>query len=162
MKLVNPIVDVRLLRTRWVLTFALTLAAGFLVVESYAFGAATASSIGFAVSIGMIALAGTLLATARRARQYLSLPSRDLRVAAWEVISLATIAIAAWNVVQSRVFDAGTARWLTFADGLAMLVVAAVGLVLHELSSERVVHSLEVVRAESATPSQTEGSRVAA
>jgi hypothetical protein len=153
MKLVNPIVDVQLLRTRWVLTLALALGAGFLVVESYAFGAATASGIGFAVSIAMVALGVMLFVTARRARQYLSVPSRDVRVAAWEAISLAATAIAAWNVVQSRIFDAGTARWLTFADGLGILAVAIVGLVLHELSSERVVHSLEVVREEAAKPS---------
>jgi hypothetical protein len=153
MKLVNPIVDVQLLRTRWVLTLALALGAGFLVVESYAFGAATASGIGFAVSIAMVALGVMLFVTARRARQYLSVPSRDVRVAAWEAISLAATAIAAWNVVQSRIFDAGTARWLTLADGLGILAVAIVGLVLHELSSERVVHSLEVVREEAATPS---------
>lgn len=148
MKFINPIVDVRLLRTRWMLTMTLAIAAAFLVVESYAFSNSSASGIGFAVSIGMLAVGGLLLATSRRARQYLSVPARDLRVAAWDAVAILSIAIAAWNIIQSRVFAAGTARWLTFADGLGIAAVALVGLVLHELSTERVVHSLEVVRDE--------------
>jgi hypothetical protein len=148
MKFGNPIVDVRLLRTRWLLTMTLALAAAFLVVESYAFSAGTASGIGFAVSIGMLVVGGALFATSRRARQYLSVPARDLRVAAWDGIAGLSIVVAGWNIVQSLVFGAGTARWLTFADGLGIVAVSVIGLVLHELSTERVVHSLEVVREE--------------
>ena len=159
MKVVNPIVDVRLLRTRWVVTMALALAAGFLVVASFAFSQATAAALGFAVSIGMIGLGGLLLATSRRARQYVSIAARDLRVAAWDAIAIASIALSSWNVVQSRVFDAGAAHWLTFADMLGVVAVTVAGLVLHELSTERVVHSLEVVS--EAKPAQRE-ERVAA
>ena len=36
--------------------------------------------------------------------------------------------------------------WLTFGDDAAVVAVAAVGLIVHELSTERVVHSLEDVR----------------
>jgi hypothetical protein len=162
MKLVNPIVDVQLLRGRWSVTLAVTIAAAFLVVASFAFGAATASGLGFAVGLGIVALGAGLFAISRRAQQYIAVPARDVRVAAWEAISLGIVAIASWNVVQSRVFDAGTGRWLTFADSLGIVVVALAGLVLHELSTERVVHSLEVVRDGSAQPADAERERISA
>jgi hypothetical protein len=43
------------------------------------------------------------------------------------------------------VFSAGTAKWLTFADGLAMVGIGLLALILHELSAERVVHAIEIV-----------------
>lgn len=162
MKVVNPIVDVRVLRTRWLMTLALALGAGFLVVESYAFGASTAAGIGFAVSIAMTVLAAGLFATSRRAGQYLSVPARSLRVAAWEAIAAGCMAIAGWNIVQSLVFGASTARWLTFADGLGILALAVAGLTLHELSTERVVHSLEVVRDDAHATDERHDAHVAA
>ena len=155
MKLVNPLVDVQALRTRWSLTLALAIGGAFLVVDSFAWSPGMASDIGFAVSIGMLPVGLALLMPARRTPQYLSVPARDLRVAAWEVISMMAITIAGWNVVQSRIWDGGTARWLTFADGLAMVGVALAGLILHELSTERVVHSLEVVEREEHAPATT-------
>ena len=162
MKLVNPIVDVRLLRTRWVLTIALALGAGFLVVESYAFAESTAAGISFAVSIAMVVAAAALLMTARRARQYVSIAARELRLAAWEGIAAFVLVVSAWNVVQSLVFDAGTVRWLTFADGLGVVGAALIGLVLHELSTERVVHSLEVVPDEKPSKAEHEPRHAAA
>jgi hypothetical protein len=60
-------------------------------------------------------------------------------------LALAVAVLGAWNIVQSQVFAQGTVRWLTFADGLGLLGLALGGLVLHELSTERVVHALEVV-----------------
>ena len=155
MKLVNPLVNVQALRTRWSLTLALALGGGFLVVDSFAWSPGLASDIGFAVSLGMLPVGLALFVTARRAPQYLSLPARDLRVAAWQAISTMAITIAGWNVVQSRIWDGGTARWLTFANGLAMVGVALAGLILHELSTERVVHSLEIVEREEHAPETT-------
>jgi hypothetical protein len=155
MKLVNPLVDVRALRTRWSLTLALALGGAFLVVDSFAWSPGAASDIGFAVSLAMLPVGLALLATARRTPQYVSLPARDLRVAAWQAIAMLAITIAGWNVVQSRIWDGGTARWLTFANGLAIAGVALAGLILHELSTERVVHSLEIVEREEQTPATT-------
>ncbi len=148
MKLVNPLVNVQALRMRWSLTMALAIGGAFLVVDSFAWSPGLASDIGFAVTVGMLPVGLALLMGARRSPQYLSLPARDLRVAAWQAISVTAITIAGWNVVQSRIWDGGTARWLTFVDGLAVFAVALAGLILHELSTERVVHSLEVVERE--------------
>ena len=49
------------------------------------------------------------------------------------------------SVKTHSVFSAGTSRWLTFADALGLIVAALAGLAVHELSTERVVHSLEVI-----------------
>jgi hypothetical protein len=157
MKLVNPILDVRLLRARWMLTLALAAAGIFLVVASYAFAASTATGLSLAVGLGIVAVGVGLLAVSRRGRQYIAVPARDVRVAIWEAVALATIAVAAWNVVQTRVFDATTGRWLTFADSLGIVAIALIGLVVHELSTERVVHSLEVVRDEGTPAPAREG-----
>jgi hypothetical protein len=43
------------------------------------------------------------------------------------------------------VFNASVNRWLTLANGLLIAALAFAGLVAHEVSSERVVHILEVV-----------------
>lgn len=66
--------------------------------------------------------------------------------------------------MQSLVFGGATSRWLSFADGCAMLALAVVGLVLHELSTERVVHSLEVIdsRSHDGSTTDTDRERVAA
>jgi hypothetical protein len=47
-------------------------------------------------------------------------------------------------VIESLLSLGSTLVWLSFAGGLAVTGLALVGLTLHELSVERVVHSLEV------------------
>jgi hypothetical protein len=47
--------------------------------------------------------------------------------------------------VETLVFSTAAVQWLTFANGCALEALALGGLVLHELSTERVVHSIEVV-----------------
>ena len=57
----------------------------------------------------------------------------------------ATVGIlGAWTIVASLVFSGAVVTWLGFASGAAFVGLALVGLALHELSTERVVHSLEV------------------
>jgi hypothetical protein len=41
-------------------------------------------------------------------------------------------------------FAGATITWLGFAAGAALFALAIVGLTLHELTTERVVHSIEV------------------
>jgi len=52
--------------------------------------------------------------------------------------------VAAWSAVAALVFTGATLGWLTFADAIATAVLAAGALVRHELTTERVVHTLEV------------------
>ena len=61
-------------------------------------------------------------------------------------LDAAVAVLAAWTIVESLVFDGATLTWITFGTAAAMLVLAVAGLVAHELTTERVVHSLEDVR----------------
>ena len=57
----------------------------------------------------------------------------------------ATIGVlGAWTVVASLVFSGAVVTRLGFATGAALVGLAVVGLTLHELYTERVVHSFEV------------------
>ena len=57
----------------------------------------------------------------------------------------ATIGIlGVWTIVASVVFAGSVVTWLGFASGGAFVVLALIGLTLHELYTERVVHSFEV------------------
>lgn len=57
----------------------------------------------------------------------------------------ATVGIlGTWTIVASLVFSGSVVTWLGFASGVALVGLALIGLTLHELYTERVVHSLEV------------------
>lgn len=56
--------------------------------------------------------------------------------------------VSAWTVVASLIFAPTTVQPLALAGGLAIAGLAIIGLGIHELSSERVVHSLEVRNAQ--------------
>lgn len=52
--------------------------------------------------------------------------------------------VAAWSAVAALVFTGATLGWLAFGGAVATALIAAGSLVLHELTTERVVHTLEV------------------
>ena len=52
--------------------------------------------------------------------------------------------VAAWAAVAALVFTGATLGWLVFADEIALAAIAAGSLVLHELTTEKVVHTLEI------------------
>jgi hypothetical protein len=52
--------------------------------------------------------------------------------------------LGAWTIVASLVFSGSTVTWLGFASGVAFVGLAFIGLTIHELYTERVVHSIEV------------------
>jgi hypothetical protein len=120
------------MRIRFFTTVTLALLGGFMLIETQSFPAGAVAWIGLgcgvlalALGIGMLGLGQT------RTRPFGALAG---------LISL----LGAWTVVESLVFSTGAALWLTFASGGAILALSVAGLVLHELSTERVVHSLEV------------------
>jgi hypothetical protein len=117
----------------WLLTMALLLAGGFILVETQAFAPSTAVSIAFAVAIAVTLLELAAMGAGSR---------RDDRVFAW--LPGAGVLIGAWTIVAMNVFATVTEKWLAFASGLGILGLALAALTLHELKSERVVHSIEV------------------
>lgn len=86
-------------------------------------------AFGLAAAIAVASVVGIRLADDRR----------------FELAGFSALALtAAWSAVAALVFTGATLGWLVFADAIATAALAAGALVLHELTTERVVHTLEV------------------
>ena len=118
--------------TRYLSNLALTAAAGFLVVAEFAFTLTTAAWLTFALAIGFVAISGFMLIAGRHIVQ--------------RAIGGLGLVIGAWTIVASLVFAPATVMWLGFASAVALVALGIAGLTSHELTTERVVHSLQVQR----------------
>jgi hypothetical protein len=115
---------------RYPYNIGLALVAGFLVVATQAFAPTTVACLTFAIVTG-----ATLAA----------LGSIPARVGLFQrAPSGVTAVVGAWTIVATLVFAPTTVVWLGFASAVALLALAVAGLTAHELSTERVVHSIEV------------------
>jgi hypothetical protein len=137
-----------LARQRFFFNLALLAASVLLIVASVAFGPGGARGVG--LGIGIAECAGSLVFAAALVHQprpqgYLAVRLFGRRISGWTLLVSLFAAIAVWEVVQTSVFPEDVSRWLTLANGLVVAVLASAGLVAHELSSERVVHVLEVI-----------------
>jgi hypothetical protein len=119
------------MRIRFISWLALAVAAAFLVVASTAFTLPDIVEIALGVGIGMLVVS---LGIAGQNRDHI--PTL--------IISLVVAVVSAWTIVASQVFSQATVQNLTLASSLAIAALSLIGLTIHELSSERVVHSLEV------------------
>jgi hypothetical protein len=106
------------------------LAGGFLAVSSFTFTAGTASWLAFAVSTGVTVVAATALARS-------GVSSRSVGYAG-------AFAVGLWSLIAALLFAGNVLTWLIFADAVALVAVALTDLALHEISTERVVHTIEV------------------
>jgi hypothetical protein len=118
------------MNSRFVTNITLAIAGGFLVATSFAFGVSTFMWLMFGIGILGVALAGTGALPGRGAQQ------RGLD----GIIGI----LGAWTIVASLVFSGSAVMWLGFASGCALVALALAGLTLHELKTERVVHSFEL------------------
>jgi hypothetical protein len=118
------------MRIRYFSFMALAVAAAFLVIASQAFARVDIANVSLAVAIGMLLAS---IAVAARYRRHIPSLAAGLTVAA----------VSAWMIVSSQVFSLATVQNLTFAEALAIAGLSLIGLLAHELSTERVVHSLE-------------------
>jgi len=130
------------MRIRYFSFLSLALAAGFLVVVSQAFAPFDIANVTLGVSIGMLVVS---LGLAARYRRHLPSPIAGMGIAI----------VSAWMIVASQVFSLGTVQTLTFADALGIVGLALAGLTAHELTTERVVHSLAPHRARAASEYET-------
>jgi hypothetical protein len=114
-------------------TFAV-LAGGFLAVSAMTLEGSVVEWLGFGVStaVAVVGVAGLVLARRTSAR------------AGHGILA----AVGLWSLIASLVFTGGALTWLVFAAGAAFVAAALGDLTAHELSTERVVHSLEVRPAE--------------
>ena len=119
---------------RFISNMLLALAGGLVLVVTQAFAPPVVAWIAFGVTgVGVLLLmVATALAPGRGNVQ------RTLDAVAG--------VLAAWTIVETLVFSGMLMVWLTFGAAAGIVAVAAAGLIVHELSTERVVHSLEDVR----------------
>jgi hypothetical protein len=118
------------MNSRFLTNTALTVLGGFTVVASQVWLPTTFMWLMFGAGVVAVALAGGIAIKGRGNAQ------RALD---------GTIGIlGAWTIVASLVFSGSVITWLGFASAAAFVGLALIGLALHELSTERVVHSIEV------------------
>ena len=104
-------------------------AAAFLVVATASFSLATTAWLAFAISVG------TLVVSTGIANRY-----RDSRVSL--ITACLTAVVSVWTIVASLVFSESAVQNLALGSALAVDGLAIAGLTTHEVSVERVVHSL--------------------
>jgi hypothetical protein len=119
------------MRSRFLTNMVLVVLGGFVAIASMAFGVSVFTWLMFGAGIVALTLAAPAITVLARGR-----PQRGLD----GVISL----LGVWTIVASMVFGGLAITWLGFASGVALIALALAGLTLHELSTERVVHSFEV------------------
>ena len=121
------------MNSRYLTNVGLTVAGAFLVVASQAFAISTFEWLMFTVGAIAVLMSGAIVLRTR------GLAQRGLDV----LIGI----LGAWTVVASLEYVGSTVTWLGLASGAALVALALIGLTLHELTTERVVHSLEVTTA---------------
>ena len=126
--------------TRYLSNLALVIGGGFLVVATQAFPVATVAWLAFAVAVGLTTISLYML-VGRGA-----IPQRTAGAVG--------LILGVWTIVASLVFAPTTVLWLGFASAIAFVVLGLIGLTVHELTTERVVHSLET-GSEQRAPRQT-------
>jgi len=117
--------------SRYMSNLALILIASFLVVATQAFAPAVVMWLTFSVAIG-VTLIGTWMILGRRMSVY------------HRLLGGLVSTLGVWTIVASLVFAPATVVWLGFASAIACVALGTGGLTAHELTTERVVHSIEV------------------
>ena len=143
----------------WLANTAIAVAGGFIVVMTFAMTRPGTNHVsprwiafGIAIAAATVALASLLDRGLLR---------RNGKTADWTAegrpgllaIAALNLAAAVALIVTMIVYTGDTARWLAFALGCAMVGVSLLGLAVHEITTERVRHELEV--AEPLVPDRT-------
>ncbi len=135
-------------RQRFVFNLSALGVAVMLVLAAAAFGPHAAKWVGLGIGIaGCVtsSLFVALLVHERRFSGGFEFRFRGRHIDVFSFLAGTMASIAVWEIVAAAVFQPRISRWLTLADGLVIAVLACAGLVLHEVSRERIVHVLEVV-----------------
>ncbi len=135
-------------RQRFFFNLGVLAAAVLLIVAAVAFGAGAVKGVGLGIGIALCAaslLFMSLLVHLRPGAGSLEVRLRRRRVGVWALLAGLMAGVATWEIVEAAVFNPSVSRWLTLANGLLIAALACAGLVAHEISTERVVHVIEVV-----------------
>ena len=118
------------LSSRFLLDSLFVVAGAFLTVASMAWASGTAGWTAFGVSAGVTVLAAASAARTQKTSQRVG----------HGLLSV----VALWSLIAAVAFSGTALTWLVFADAIAVGVLALVDLAVHEATTERIVHSLEV------------------
>jgi hypothetical protein len=118
------------LSSRFALDVLFVVAGAFLTVAAMSFSAPVAGWVAFGVFTGVALLA---LAGAVRARTL-----------GWRLGHGLIALVSVWALIAALVPTGAVLTWLVFADAIAVGVLALADLTAHELTSESVIHRLEV------------------
>lgn len=119
------------MRSRYLTNVVFLLLGSFLAVASMAFAVSVFTWLMFGAGIATLMLAAPAVTILARGRAQRGLDG-------------AITLLGAWTIIASMVFGGLAITWLGFASGVALIALALAGLTIHELSTERVVHSFEV------------------
>lgn len=109
---------------RFTTNLVLATLGGLLLTASLTFGVANAGWIALGAGIAAFAIATVGFAALDRG-------------AAQRRLDVLVAVLGVWTAVESRLFDGAALRWISFGSGGALVVLAASGLLLHELARER-------------------------
>jgi hypothetical protein len=135
-------------RQRFIFCLGAMAAAFLLVVAGAAFGPDTVRGVGLGIGIGgavVSVLFGAVLVHHRRPAGHPELRLFGHALGLWSALVGSTATVATWEIIGSAVFAPSVSRWLTLANGLVIALLACIGLIAQELSTERVVHVIEIV-----------------
>jgi cytochrome b len=118
------------LSSRFLLDSLFVVAGAFLTIASMAWASGTAGWTAFGVSAGVTVLAAASAVTAKKTSQRIG----------HGVLGV----VALWSLIAALAFSGTALTWLVFADAIALGVLALADLAVHEATTERIVHSLEV------------------
>jgi len=124
--------------SRFISNVVLGVAGVIVVVASQACASGVTGWVMFGVSLG--ALAVLPIVQLDRARGRIQ-----------GALDLATGALGLWSAVASVVFTGTALTWLSFGEAIGFASLALLGLIAHELKTERVVHSFEAIPAQAVT-----------
>lgn len=117
------------MRTHFISRLALLFLAGFLAVASQVWSGDTLQWVFVGGGAAMIVVAAADAIA----------PSLQQRI-----LDGVLVVLGAWTVVAAFAFENTNLEWWSFASAAALAGLAAIGLTLHEASTERVVHELSV------------------
>jgi hypothetical protein len=121
------------MRVHFISRLALLLIAGFLVVASQVWSPGTIEWLFIAGGVVMI-FAAALDAEAEGSAQ--------------RTLDAVIVVLGIFSVVQAIVFNGSTLEWFSFGTAAALAALSTLGLVIHETSTERIVHELSVTAPE--------------
>lgn len=110
--------------SRFTTNIAVLLGGAFLVAASLGFGVAVLGWVALGVGIAVVLV--DLVGFAVRGRGV-----------AQRAFDACLLLVGVWCVVESRCFGGLALKWLTFADGVLLVIFSFAGLVVHEVMLER-------------------------